>query len=44
MFEEKMQGSMGPNLVGNEVVSEGFCKEVRFNSVLGRGMVIGWSR
>lgn len=29
MFEEKVKGSMGLNLVGNGVISEGFCKEVR---------------
>ena len=31
---------MGPNLVGNEMVSEGFCKELRLHAVLG-GMVTG---
>ena len=39
--EGKTQGSVGPNLVGNEVVSEGFCKELRFHAVLGGGMVTG---
>lgn len=41
MREGKTQGSVGPNLVGNEVVSEGFCKELRFHAVLGGGMVTG---
>lgn len=41
MCEGKTQSSVGPNLVGNEMVSEGFCKELRLHAVLGRGMVTG---
>lgn len=35
---------MGSNLVGNGVVSKGFCKEEEFSCVLGGGTVIGRSR
>lgn len=44
MCEEKMKGSVGPNLVWNGVIREGFCKEVRLlfpskgnSSCLGQG-------
>lgn len=40
MFEGKVRGSVGLDLVGNGVVSEGFCKEVRFSCVPGGGIVI----
>lgn len=33
MSKEKVNGSVGSNLVENGVVSKGFCKEVRFNCV-----------
>lgn len=40
MFKEKVKGSVGPHLVGNGVVSEGFCKELRLVCVPGWEIVI----
>lgn len=40
MFEEKVKGSVGPHLVGHGVISEDFCKELRFNCVPGWEIVI----